>query len=146
MSALADHPDPAEPVQLPSSGPRWTDRLAVRTASSGDELTAILALAGATGIANFSGGFPAPETFPTQLLGELTQRLVTSDAGVALQYAPSEGLPGFRAAIADHLAATQGVRPGQDEVMVTSAMYDHGARRRSIAIAAEAMAGLKQAA
>jgi luciferase family oxidoreductase group 1 len=37
-------------------------------------------------------------------------------------------------------------RTGVDEVLVTSAMYDHDARKRSIAIAAEAMADLKLAA
>ncbi|MBB5714224.1 LLM class flavin-dependent oxidoreductase [Sphingomonas aerophila] len=37
-------------------------------------------------------------------------------------------------------------RTGVDEVMVTSAIYDHQARKRSIAIAAEAMAELKLAA
>ena len=37
-------------------------------------------------------------------------------------------------------------RTGVDEVMITSAIYDHEARKRSIAIAAEAMSELKQAA
>jgi hypothetical protein len=37
-------------------------------------------------------------------------------------------------------------RTDVDEVMVTSAIYDHDARKRSIAIAAEAMAELKLAA
>jgi len=37
-------------------------------------------------------------------------------------------------------------RTGVDEVMITSAIYDHDARKRSIAIAAEAMAELKLAA
>ena len=37
-------------------------------------------------------------------------------------------------------------RTGVDEVMLTCAMYDHGARKRSLAIAADAMAELRQAA
>jgi luciferase family oxidoreductase group 1 len=37
-------------------------------------------------------------------------------------------------------------RTGVDEVMVTSAIYDHEARKRSVAIAAEAMAELRLAA
>ena len=72
-----------------------------------------------------------------------------------------ESLPPQQAAILDHVlgcSATGGPatvargladfvrRTGVDEVMVTSAMFDHDARKRSIAIAAEAMAEVRLAA
>jgi luciferase family oxidoreductase group 1 len=77
-------------------------------------------------------------------------------------------VPGYRdslgpqgAAILDHVLSCSAVgspatvarglaafveRTGVDEVMVTSAIYDHDARKRSVAIAAEAMAELRLAA
>ena len=68
-----------------------------------------------------------------------------------------ESLPPQHAAILDHVLSCSAVgspatvaaglrafvaRTGVDEVMVASAIFDHEARKRSIAIAAEAMAGL----
>ncbi len=43
---------------------------------------------------------------------------------VALQYSPTPGLPGLRAAFIDRLAQTEGRRPDSDEVMVTSGTID----------------------
>jgi luciferase family oxidoreductase group 1 len=71
------------------------------------------------------------------------------------------GLPSAHAAILDHVLQCSAVgtrdqvalgiaafvrRTGVDEVMLTSSIYDHGARKRSIALAAEAMTGLPLAA
>jgi hypothetical protein len=48
----------------------WSTALARRTqALGGGEITAILALAGATEVITFSGGFPDPATFPTRSAG-----------------------------------------------------------------------------
>ena len=52
---------------------------------------------------------------------------------------------GSPATVARGLASFVG-RTGVDEVMIASAIYDHGARKRSLAIAAEAMTELKVAA
>ena len=51
-----------------STAPRdWDAGLARRThALGGGEITAILALAGASDVITFSGGFPDPATFPTK--------------------------------------------------------------------------------
>ncbi|MDR0345548.1 MAG: hypothetical protein LBI49_21025, partial [Nocardiopsaceae bacterium] len=55
----------------------WTTSFARRTdALGGGEITAILALAGATDVITFSGGFPAPETFPTDVLTGIAHRVV----------------------------------------------------------------------
>jgi 2-aminoadipate transaminase len=98
----------------------WASRFAARAARGGDELTAILALAASTEVITFSGGFPAPETFPIGALGELFPRLLAEQAGVALQYSPTEGLPVAREAIAKLLADTQGTTLDSAEVLVTS--------------------------
>ena len=72
-----------------------------------------------------------------------------------------DSLPPSHAAILDHVLSCSAIgspatvarglaafvaRTGVDEVMVTSAMFDHEARKRSIGIAAEAMSELKAAA
>ena len=67
-----------------------------------------------------TGGFPNPQTFPTDALDELVARLVRDDPGVALQYAPGEGLASFRDYLIDRQEQLQGRRPTLDELMVTS--------------------------
>ncbi|MGH3494763.1 MAG: PLP-dependent aminotransferase family protein [Sciscionella sp.] len=102
----------------------WSTRLAGRTRSQPDLLGGILALANARGVVNFSGGFPDPSLFPTDVLGDIARRLLADDAAVALQYAPSEGIESTRHAIADALHETDGHRPAEGELMVTSGGID----------------------
>jgi 2-aminoadipate transaminase len=103
----------------------WTASFARRTqARGGGEITAILALAGATDVITFSGGFPDPETFPSDVLGEIARRLLAEDAAVALQYAPSEGLEGLRDYLSGRIGSLQGERPGPGELMITSGGID----------------------
>jgi 2-aminoadipate transaminase len=103
----------------------WSAALARRThALGGGEITAILALAGATDVITFSGGFPDPATWPTGLLAEIAQRLIAEDAGVALQYAATEGLASVRDYVSGRLAAVQGAAPGPGELMITSGGID----------------------
>ena len=55
----------------------WTASFARRTqALGGGEITAILALAGATDVITFSGGFPDPATFRSDVLGDIARRLL----------------------------------------------------------------------
>jgi len=98
----------------------WPELFARRASRGGDELTAILSLAASTDVITFSGGFPAPETFPVDVLQELTSTLLSEDSALALQYSPTEGLPPARAAIAGLIAARQGVTVEPDDVLVTS--------------------------
>ena len=103
----------------------WTESFARRTrALGGGEITAILALAGATDVITFSGGFPDPATFPRDVLGEIAGRLVAQDVAVALQYSQTEGLPSLRDYLAGRLEVLQGRRPAAGELMVTSGGID----------------------
>jgi 2-aminoadipate transaminase len=100
---------------------RWADLLSARMAAGGgDAIARIMALSTATDIISFSGGFPDPATFPTAALPELLDRVLAEGAVTALQYAPTAGLPSTRAWLRDRLAAREGRRPGEDELMVTS--------------------------
>ena len=93
-------PVPAAMPAAPASRD-WTASFARRTRLlGGGEITAILALAGATDVITFSGGFPAPETFPVGVLDEISRRLLSQDAAVALQYSATEGLASLRGYLA----------------------------------------------
>ncbi len=99
----------------------WNDLFAARTrAGVGAGLADILALAGDTTLIPFAGGFPDAQTFPGAAVSELLAELVAAGDASALQYAPTQGLPGPREAVADRLEAHQGRRPADDEVMITS--------------------------
>lgn len=102
----------------------WSDRLARRTIGKDGSITAILALANATGLINFSGGFPAPELFPAEDLAEIAADLIRRDSAVTLQYSASQGIQSTREAIADHLLEIDGQRPAADELMITSGGID----------------------
>jgi 2-aminoadipate transaminase len=83
-----------------------------------------LALAGATDVITFSGGFPDPSTFATEALSEIATRLITTDAAVALQYSATEGIASVRDYVAGRLAALEGHAPGAGELMLTSGGID----------------------
>ncbi|HET7245878.1 MAG TPA: PLP-dependent aminotransferase family protein [Streptosporangiaceae bacterium] len=103
----------------------WSTGLAQRTRTlGGGEITAILALAGATDVITFSGGFPDPATFPTETLGQIAGRLIAGDAAVALQYTATEGIAGVRDYVAGRLESLEGARPGPGELMITSGGID----------------------
>ncbi len=90
----------------------WTSRLARRTEGQNSVIGGILALANASGVINFTGGFPDPEVFPTDSLAPIVERLLTHDVQVALQYAPSEGIASTRDTFGELLRQREGIRPG----------------------------------
>lgn len=98
----------------------WPELFARRARRGGDELTAILSLAASSDVITFSGGFPAPETFPIAVLHELAETLLSEDGALALQYSPTEGLPAARAAISGLISSRQGRAVDADGVLVTS--------------------------
>lgn len=102
----------------------WGQAFARRTRAGGSGLAAILSLADATDIITLSGGFPAPETFPSEQLAAMFARLVDTAGPVALQYGPTPGLPGLRDAIAGRLDRDEGRRPADGELLVTSGGID----------------------
>ena len=124
MGNLAGQAVRRDSRNAPAAAVDWAARLSRRTHTQPDVLGGILALVNARDMINFSGGFPEPSLFPTGVLGDIAARLVAQDAAVALQYAPSEGIESTRHAIADRLLRTDGVRPADGELMVTSGGID----------------------
>ena len=113
--SLTDSPGAAASEELD-----WPTLFARRSEQAGDKITAILSLAASTDVITFSGGFPAPETFPAPLLQELLPRVLAEGAGTALQYSPTEGLPRARQAVARLVTDTQGRAVDPADVLITS--------------------------
>lgn len=99
----------------------WEDLFAIRSRGDvGGGLGSILALSTATDLISFSGGFPDPATFPGPVLAEILGSLIAAGDASAMQYAPTPGLPGPRAFIAERLDRLEGRCPGDGEFLITS--------------------------
>jgi 2-aminoadipate transaminase len=98
----------------------WAGTLARRTKGAGDEIATIMALSNASEVISFSGGFPDPATFPGQVLADLVRELVVTGDASALQYTPTQGLPGPRAYLRERLGRLEGREPAEAELAITS--------------------------
>jgi len=79
----------------------------------------ILSVVNRPDVISFAGGLPAPELFPTELLGSLARDLFQSrDAPQALQYGETEGHPALRERILARAPFPAGTYAG-DGVLVT---------------------------
>ena len=104
----------------PETG-RWDDVFATRTRGDvGDGIAAILSLLSVPDLISFAGGFPDPRTFPRERASALLAEFAAAGEASAFQYAPTRGLDGALDALAARLEATQGRRPGGDELLITS--------------------------
>ncbi|HEY3735566.1 MAG TPA: PLP-dependent aminotransferase family protein [Streptosporangiaceae bacterium] len=112
-------------VSATGDGRDWAASFARRTRGlGGGEITAILALAGATDVITFSGGFPDPETFGADVLAGISGWLMAKDAAVALQYSATEGLASLRDYLSGRIEEQEGRRPDAAGLMVTSGGID----------------------
>jgi 2-aminoadipate transaminase len=99
----------------------WEELFAARTRGGvGEGIAEILALLEVPGLISFAGGFPDPRTFPRERASQLLAEFAESGEATAFQYAPTRGLAGPLDAVAGRIEATQGRRPADDELMITS--------------------------
>ena len=98
----------------------WTRAFSRRALNQGDAELATILAGSPPGVLSVSGGFPSPETFPAEVLEEIVAQLLRDDPGVALQYAPSEGVPSVREYLVERQELLQGRRPQPAELIVTS--------------------------
>jgi 2-aminoadipate transaminase len=104
----------------PETG-RWDEVFATRTRGEvGAGIAEILALLAVPDLISFAGGFPDPRTFPRERASLLLAEFAGAGETSAFQYAPTRGLEGPRDAFAARLEATQGRRPSDDELLITS--------------------------
>lgn len=103
---------------MPSAedGYRFAARVAGLKSSA---IREILRVVNRPDVISFAGGLPAPELFPTELLGALARDLFLSrEAPQALQYGETEGIPALRERILQRAPFPPGAF-GPDGVIVT---------------------------
>lgn len=79
----------------------------------------ILKVATSPGVVSLAGGLPAAESFPLDIMEELTGTVLAKYGARALQYDASEGFGPLREALSGHLAA-RGLSARADEILVFS--------------------------
>ena len=77
----------------------------------------LLALGADPGIISFGGGYPDPSLFPSAELAAIFDEVIRAPGGLAMQYAPSDGLPRLREQVADLMTA-DGTDCTADEVLI----------------------------
>ena len=103
----------------------WFDRLAARAQGGPSEIAAILAMSGAGGdIIDFTGGFPDPRLYDTQVISELAAKAISTRPETALQYSSNYGIASLIDTLRADISARQGITPGEGELMVTSGGVD----------------------
>ncbi len=94
--------------------------LADRTEKMGvNAIREILKVVSQPGMVSLAGGIPAPESFPIDIIRELTSIVFEKYSSRALQYDPTEGFYPLREALADYLQKRD-VQAEADEVLIAS--------------------------
>ena len=86
---------------------------------SSSALREILKVTARPEITSFAGGLPAPSGFPVEAVHQAYDRVLSTQADIALQYGPTEGYQPLREWIAADLS-TKGAQVSADNVLIVS--------------------------
>ena len=94
--------------------------LATRTSRiSASAIRELLKLAANPNLISLGGGLPSPDSFPLDLVMELTDKVLKKYGSTALQYDTTEGFTPLRKALIDYVK-TKGVDAGLENIYITS--------------------------
>ena len=79
----------------------------------------ILKVVSQPGMVSLAGGIPAPESFPLEIIRELTSIVIDKYASKAFQYDPTEGFGPLREILVDYLQQ-KGIKSKKEEILVAS--------------------------
>jgi 2-aminoadipate transaminase len=79
----------------------------------------ILKVVSQPGMVSLAGGIPAPESFPLEIIRELTSIVIDKYASKAFQYDPTEGFGPLREILVDYLEP-RGIKSSKEEILVAS--------------------------
>lgn len=79
----------------------------------------ILKVVSLPGMVSLAGGIPAPESFPLEIISELTRRVVSVYGSRAFQYDLTEGFVPLREALSTYLQP-KGIRASANEIIIGS--------------------------
>ena len=94
----------------------FADRVKEMKASEVRELLKLLQL---PEMISFAGGFPNPDTFPTQLIKGIVDDVLDKDGAQALQYGITEGFAPLREAVSDRMRK-KGIDVTMDNILIVS--------------------------
>jgi len=83
------------------------------------EVRELLKLLQVPDMISFAGGFPNPETFPTELIREIANDVLKNDGAQTLQYGITEGYAPLREVVAERMKK-KGVDAGMEDVLIVS--------------------------
>ena len=94
--------------------------VAPRTAGlSCSAIREILKVVSRPGMVSLAGGIPAPESFPMDIMADLTRRALEKYQSAALQYDCTEGFGPLREVLADFLGQ-RGIKAASEEILIAS--------------------------
>lgn len=79
----------------------------------------LMAITARPEVISLAGGLPDTDSFPPDTFAAVTQRIAAESCARALQYGPTEGLPGTKRRIAEVMAA-EGMRADPEDILVTT--------------------------
>ena len=80
----------------------------------------ILKVVSQPGMTSLAGGIPAPESFPMDIIRELTRQVIDTYGSMAFQYGPTEGFAPLRQHLADRLKKKKGIQVRPENVFISS--------------------------
>jgi len=80
----------------------------------------ILKVVSQPGMVSMAGGIPAPESFPVDIIRDLTSVVIDRYGSRAFQYDTTEGFPPLREVIAQYLQTQKGIYTVAEEVLIGS--------------------------
>jgi 2-aminoadipate transaminase len=84
------------------------------------EVRELLKLLQVPDMISFAGGFPNPETFPAELIREITNDVLKKDGAQALQYGITEGYMPLREAVSDRMNKKGMRKVTKDNILIVS--------------------------
>ena len=83
------------------------------------EVRELLKLLQVPDMISFAGGFPNPDTFPTEIIREIVNDVLKNDGAQALQYGITEGYMPLREAVSDRMNK-KGMKTTKDNILIVS--------------------------
>lgn len=80
----------------------------------------ILKVVARPGMVSLAGGIPSPDSFPMDILKELTEKVFSRYGAGAFQYDPTEGFPPLRAALAENLTTHSQIDCSETDILIAS--------------------------
>lgn len=86
---------------------------------TGSAIRAIFALLGQPGMISFAGGNPSPESFPSEDVAKIAEKLIREKGSVVLQYGGTPGIAQLKETVLG-MAKKRGIEASPNEVIITS--------------------------